>query len=104
MMKRAKKVSKKGKDPVLGSAIRDLDAEINVLSRQKSSIKGDLERVSSAVNIDRNVEKQLQEKIARLSEREAQLSGKKKKLQTNLDSISDKMNKVSKIKSEMADL
>lgn len=103
-MKRTKGASKKSKDPVLGSAIKDLDSEIKELARQKSSMKGDLERVSSAINVDRTVEKQLQERIARLNEKEAQLAGKKKKLQTNLDSIADKMNKVSKIKSEMSDL
>ncbi len=103
-MKRAKGILKRSKDPVLGSAIKDLDAGIKGLNKQRSSIRGDLERVSSSINVDRNMEKQLQEKLARLNEREAQLTGKKKKLQTNLDSIADKINKVSKIKSEMSDL
>ena len=63
-----------------------------------------LSETGSEIDSDRTKGKELQERIARLAEQEAHLNEKKKKLQSSLDSVSDKMNKISKIKSEMSDL
>ena len=85
-------------------AIHDLDVELKALAKQKENMRRDLSETSSEVDRDRTKEKELQERIARLVEQEAHLSERKKKLQTSLDMVSDKMNKISKIKSEMTEL
>src|SRR3989344_2301276 len=85
-------------------AIHDLDIELRALSKQKEAMHKSLSETGSEIDNDRTKGKELQEKIARLAEQEAHLNEKKKKLQSSLDSVSDKMNKISKIKSEMSDL
>lgn len=108
-MNMKKRVVKKGvkrvdRKSILSGAVKDLTVEINKLGKEKSVHKRTLVSVSSAINVDREKEKELQQKIAKLIEREAKLNQKKKKLQTKIDSVSDKINKISKIKSEMADI
>src|SRR3989344_1454827 len=85
-------------------AIHDLDIELRALSKQKEAMHRSLSETGSEIDSDRTKGKELQERIARLAEQEAHLNEKKKKLQSSLDSVSDKMNKISKIKSEMSDL
>lgn len=92
------------KKSALSSAIRDLETEIRNLSRGKTDLKKSLKSVSSAIDFDREKEKNLQQKIARLIEKEANLNQKKKNLQTKFDKLCDKMSKISRIKSEMADI
>ncbi len=91
------------KSPLSG-AMRDLELEIGKLSREKSELKSQIQSTGSAIDVDREKEKELQNKIAALIEKEAQLNQRKKNLQTKIDRVADKMNKVSKIKSEMADI
>ncbi len=89
---------------VLFEAIKDLEYQINNLSKERGELKKSLNKVSSAINIDRKLEKQLQHKIANLVEKEAELNQQKKNLQTKIEKISDSLSKISKIKSEMADV
>lgn len=103
-MKQKKGVRSPSQSSLLSTAIKDLDTQIQALKKSKNSLQNDLKRVSSSIDVDRELEKQLEEKIARLMEKEAKLSEKKKKISTQIDQVSDKLNKVSKIKSEMADL
>ena len=92
------------KNLALSGAIRDLQSEISSLGREKSELKNAIQRASSGIDLDREQEKSLQQKIARLIEKEAKLNHKKKNLQTKIDRVSDKMNKISKIRSEMSDI
>ena len=102
MKKRVNKnVSKKS---ALSGAIKDLEIEISELGKEKREIQQSLNKISSAINVDHQLEKEMQEKIARLAEKEARLNQKKKNLQTDIDSVSDKLNKIAKIKCEMADI
>ena len=61
-------------------------------------------------NIDVNVknaqeiEKTLQQKIARLIEKEARLTEQKKKIQVKTDRLTDQLSKIKKIKSEMSEV
>lgn len=101
--------SKKGErlpssSSLLSTAIKDLEVQMGALKRDKTQMQGDLKKTSSAIDVDRELEKSLQEKIARLIEKEAKLNEKKKKLTTQIDQVSDKLNKVAKIKSEMSDI
>lgn len=93
-----------GKKPALSGAIKDLANEITELRKRKHEFQQSLDKVSSAINIDHQLEKELQGKIAKLVEKEAKLNQKKKSLQTGIDNVSDKLNKINKIKSEMADI
>jgi len=97
------KGTKKLTSPLSG-AIKDLSSEVKKLSGEKSSLKEALSNVSSSLDGNRNLERELQRKIARLIEKEAKLNKKRKILGTKIDGISDKLNKISKIRSEMSDL
>lgn len=100
-----KRVSTKApKNLALSGAIRDLQSEIRNLGREKSELKNTIQRTTSSIDLDREQEKLLQQKIAKLIEKEAVLNKKKKNLQTKIDRVSDKMNKISKIRSEMSDI
>ena len=88
----------------LSGAISDLGEEIKKALKEKAALKKTLETVTGAMTVDRTKEKELQEKIARLIEKEASLNARKKKLESDIDRVSEKINKVSKIKAEMKDI
>lgn len=88
----------------LSGAIKDLETEIRKLGKDKTGLKKTLTGVASAINVDRSKERELQQKIASLIDREAKLNQRKKSLQVKIDSLSDKLGKISKIKSEMSDI
>lgn len=98
-----KGISKVKKSPLSG-AIKDLGSEIRSLSKERIVLKANLKSVSSSLDGDHDKERELQKKIARLIEKEASLNKKKKTLQAEVDRVSDKVNKISKIKSEMSDI
>ena len=104
-MKKGKKVGhNKSQKSALSGAIRDLETEIKRLNKEKNDLKRSVSSTSSAIEGDREQEKVLQQKIARLLEREAKLNQKKKNLQGKIDKLSDKVGKISKIRSEMSDV
>lgn len=92
------------KNSALSGAIKDLEKEIQSALKEKTTLKKTLENVAGAINIDRTKEKELQEKIARLMEKEASLNARKKKLESQIDTVSDKISKITKIESEMKDI
>ncbi|HIG52107.1 TPA: hypothetical protein EYQ19_01665 [Candidatus Pacearchaeota archaeon] len=92
------------KKPLLSEALKDINTEIRNLSGNKTFLKKDLRGVLGSIGGDRKKEKELQQRIARLIEKEAKLNQRKKILQTKIDRVADKMNKISKIKSEMSDI
>lgn len=100
--------SKKGALPssssLLSTAIKDLDTQLKALKRDKAQLQADIKRVSSAIDVDRELEKELEEKIASLVQKEAKLNDKKKKISGDLDRVSERIGKVSKIRSEMSDI
>lgn len=104
MKKRGKISSKKNVNSPLSGAIKDLQAEIAKLSKEKGALKSELSRTGSAIDSDRDKQKRLQQRIASLIEKEAKLNQQKKTLQTKIDRVADKVNKISKIKSEMSDV
>jgi chromosome segregation ATPase len=93
-----------GKKSALSGAIKDLNLELKNLSRQKSDLKRSLGGANVSIDSDRRKEQQLQQQIARLIEKEARINKRKKGLQTKIDKVSDQMNKISKIRSEMGDI
>ena len=89
---------------VLSNAVKDLTNKMQKLSREKADLHRALGKINSGIDVDRKLEKKLQERMAAIVEMEAALVEKKKVLQSKLDNISDTMSKISKIKSEMSDL
>lgn len=100
--------SKKGALPssssLLSTAIKDLDTQLRALKRDKAQLQASLKKVSNSIEVDHSLEKELQEKIASLIQKEAKLTEKKKKIGSDLDRVSERIGKVSKIRSEMSDL
>ena len=103
-MKKSGANAKVGKQSPLSSAIKDLDDEIKNSVKERTGLKKEFGDITSAIEVDHQKEKELQEKIAALIDIEAKLKQKKKNLQEKMDKVSDKMSKISKIKSEMADI
>lgn len=89
---------------VLSGAIRDLEVEIKNLEKERISLQKTLKNISSVIDVDHEKEKELQKKIGELIGQEATLNHKKKNLEAKIDRISDEINKISKIKSEMSDV
>ena len=89
---------------ILSSAVRDLEIEISKLSNEKDVLRRELKKVSSSMDVDRDVEKELQKKIAGLVEKEVKLNQKKKILEMKIEGVSDKISKITKIKSEMTEI
>ena len=107
MVKRKKGVERssvKRTKPSLSGVILDLQLEIKNLSKERSGMKKSLMDVTSSIEVDHDLENELRQKIANLVEKEAKLLKKKKKLEVDFDSASDKLNKISKISSEMKDI
>lgn len=88
----------------LSGAIRDLETEISSLGKERDSLKRSIETTSSNISQNRQKELALQKVLANLAEKEARLQEHKKELQSKSDKVSDKLGKISKIKSEMKDL
>lgn len=104
MKKKVNENRGKGNISALSGAIKDLDVELKKLARDKSSVKQSLEEITSTMEGDHKKEKELQDKIAKLIEKEATLNQKKKGLQNKMDKVADKINKIEKIRSEMSDV
>ncbi len=101
---RGRKSTKKISSGAFSGALRDINVEIKTLNHQKSKLKKFLINLNTSIDSEREREKVLQEKIAALIAKEAQLNERKKKLQTQIDDLADRMGKVSKIKSEMSSI
>ncbi|MDP4039575.1 MAG: hypothetical protein Q8P57_03280 [Candidatus Pacearchaeota archaeon] len=92
-----------GKSALYG-AVRDLETEIKKLNKEKSDLKRESASTSSSLETSRAQERALQQRIARIIEKQASLNQKKKTLQVKIDRDADKINKISKIKSEISDI
>ena len=90
--------------PALSAAVQDLSTELHRLRSEKSMVKRSISKTTATITADREQEKRLQAKITTLAQQEVILGQKKKQLQIKSDQISEKASKVSKIKSEMADI
>lgn len=101
-MKKGK--SAKPNKSALSSALSDLDSEMKRLSQERMEMQTMMRKAARDIDSDQESQKNLQKKIAILAEKEARLVEKKKSLQMKSDALTDKMGKISKIKSEMSDI
>ncbi len=92
------------KNSALSGAIKDLESEISSLTKERDSLKKSIEKASISISESRKKELAMQKLLANLAEKEARLQEHKKELRGKSDKVSDKLGKMSKIKSEMKDL
>ena len=89
---------------VLSEAIKEIEVELNRLKREKGSLKQSFDKVSSDIDVERQREKEYEQKVGELIEKEAGLKKKKSEIESKIDRVNDKMGKMSKIKSEMREI
>ena len=69
-----KKKEEKEKKFLLREAILDIDKELKKLDKDKDNLKNQISRIDRNVEDSQSLEKQLQERIAKLLEKEAELT------------------------------
>ena len=80
-LKKTKKISnKKVDDNILKEALSDINKEISILNKGKKELNKQIRNLDINMDNSRQIEKKLQEKIARLIEKEATLKEKSKKI------------------------
>ena len=99
--KAAESASKKG---LLKEAIEDINREINNINKEKKQLNDQIKDADKNLENYRQFEKELQQRIAKLLEREAFLKDKKKRVAVDEDRLSDRLSKVRKIRSELDDV
>ena len=92
------------KEFALKKAIKDLDSQIKILQKDKITLKKTLEKVSENIEKDRKLEANFQTKLDHIIGKETKLNEKKKAIQYKLANISEKISKISNIKSEMTNI
>lgn len=88
----------------LSGVIKDLESQITILTKERDSLKKSLGKANSNISETRQKELALQKLLANIEEKEAKLQEHKKNLQTRSDKVSDKLSKMSKVRSEMKDI
>ena len=92
------------KEFALKKAIKDLDSQIKILQKDKIALRKTLEKVSYNIEKDRKLANIYQTKLDRIVGKETKLNEKKKAIQYKLANISEKISKISNIKSEMTNV
>jgi len=95
--KKVKSVSKTKppkKKPILKEAILDISSELAGLRRQKGDLKKEISGIDLGISNSRAMREQLKSDIGRLLDKET-------KIQSKIDGLTDKLNRIEKIKSEM---
>ncbi len=97
-------MSPKMNQGMLKEAIDDINREIARINLQKRKLNQQISDADSGLELSRRAEKRLQDKIADLLEKEASLKEKKKRITVDEESLSDKLLKIQKIRSELNDV
>ena len=103
--KKTKKISDaKGNNWILKEALSDINKEISSLNKIKKELNTQIRSLDINMDNSRQIEKKLQEKIARLIEKEASLKEKSKKILQKQDKLADRLSKVQKIKFDLGEI
>ncbi|MFA4952832.1 MAG: hypothetical protein WC584_01265 [Candidatus Pacearchaeota archaeon] len=104
--KRKQKISslKMGTGGMLREALVDINREILELNRQKKAIGFEIRNIDKSLSNSRETEKSLQQKIAKLIEREASFKSIKEQIVQKQEKLTDKLSKVQKIKFELGEV
>ncbi|PJA19843.1 MAG: hypothetical protein COX63_01235 [Candidatus Diapherotrites archaeon CG_4_10_14_0_2_um_filter_31_5] len=85
----------------LSSALKEIEQQLGALQGQKKGMERDLYLLALDFNDTQNEENQLRDKISKLVERESHLNTKKTKLKSEMQSLQEKITKVTQINAEM---
>ena len=105
--KRAKKrtvkrtAPKKTSAEFLSSALKEIEQQLNALQGQKKGMERDLYLLALDFNDTQNEENKLRDRISKLVQRESGLNTKKTKLKSEMQSLQEKITKVTQINAEM---
>ena len=101
-----KNVSQQRSSPksMIKEALADINKEILNINREKRNLNKQIKGVDTDLGTSRKFERDLQQKIAKLLEKEAFLKEKKKGISQKEENLGDKLSKIEKIKFELNDL
>jgi len=85
----------------LSSALREIEQQLEMLKTQKKQMERDLYLLALDYNDTQNQENSLRDSISKLVQREAHLSTKKTKIESDMKGLQEKITKVTRINSEM---
>ncbi len=91
------------KKNVLAEAIADLDNKLNELTEEKKSLQNHLSAVENNIEKAHLLETRLRDKLSNIVAKEGRLSEKRKKLDDKLATIKERLIKIGKIKTELAE-
>ena len=100
--KAVKKVSPaKTSSAFLSSALKEIEQQLAALQSQKKSMERDLYLLALDFNDTQNEENKLRDKISKLVQKESHLNTNKTKLKSEMQSLQEKITKVTQINAEM---
>jgi len=101
--KTAKRIAmpKKPGTAFLSSALNEIEQQLNALQIDKKKTERDLYLLALDVNDTQNEENQLRDQISKLVQKESHLNSKKTRLKTEMQTLEEKINKVTRINAEM---
>jgi chromosome segregation ATPase len=104
--KEMKKVSKPKnvQKNMIKEALADINREILNISLEKKKLNKQIKGVDTDLDKSIGFEKNLQQEIAKLVEKEASLKEKKKRVFQEGDKLVDRLSKIEKVKFELNDL
>ncbi len=94
-------VPKKAGSNFLSSALKEIEQQLEALHINKKKMERELYLLALDFNDTQNEENVLRDKISKLVQKEAHLNTRKTKIKTNVQSLQEKINKVTRINAEM---
>ncbi len=96
-----KEINSSPKKNLVKEAEADIDKEINSINSEKKSLNEEIKNTDKTLEDYRQYEKQLQQRIAKLLEREAVFKEKRKNDSAKDEQLSEKLSKIKRIKAEL---
>lgn len=92
---------KKAGSEFLSSALKEIEQQLSSLHSQKKGMERDLYLLALDFNDTQNEENKLRDRISKLVQKESHLNTKKTKLKSEMQSLQEKITKVTRINAEM---
>jgi prefoldin subunit 5 len=97
-----KREDKKKND--LREAIEDVDKEIAGINKERKKLNEEGGKTDKSLEDYRQFERRLQQKIAKLLEREAALKEKRKGISVEEEKLSERLSKIRRVKTELDEI
>jgi len=94
-------VPKKAGSEFLSSALKEIEQQLEALQDTKKKMERELYLLALDFNDTQNEENVLRDKISKLVQKESHLNTQKTKIKTDVQSLQEKINKVTQINAEM---